>query len=109
MKNFLNKDRRKKNPDLRITVGRPKEHHGLEIVETYQEVDKMTPEQVETHKETISRILFTNELKLHHKLSWDEAMKHGCNNQSVEELDRSRQEISHINAKIRKSVHNHYS
>ena len=67
VKNFLNKDRRKKNPDLRITVGRPKEHHGLEIVETYQEVDKMTPEQVETHKETISRILFTNELKLHHK------------------------------------------
>ena len=101
-KDFLNKDMMKKNPDLRVTIGRLKEYHGLEIVRTYHDYEQMTPEQIEAHKESIARMMFTNELKLNHKQSWDEAIKLGYNNQGVEEIAESMQGIFHVNSKNRK-------
>ena len=47
-------------------------------------------------------LMFTNELKLNHKQSWDEAIKLGYNNQGVEEIAESMQGIFHVNSKNRK-------
>ena len=101
-KNFLNKELMKKSPDIRVTVGRLKDHYALEVVRTYHNYDNMTPQEVEAHKETLSRVWFTNELKLNHKLSWDEAIKHGYNNNFVSEIAEKMQGIFHINAQNKK-------
>ena len=101
-KAFLYKDMMKKNPDLRVSVGRLKGHYALEIVRTHHDYEILTPEQIEAHKESIARMMFTNELKLNHKQSWDEAIKFGYINQSVEEIAESMQGIFHVNSKNRK-------
>ena len=101
-KNFINKELMKRNPDIRVAVGRLKDHYALEVVRTYHNYDNMNPQEVEAHKETLSRVWFTNELKLNHKQSWDEAIKFGYNNNFVSEIAERMQGIFHINNKNKK-------
>ena len=101
-KNFLSKELTKKNPELRVSVGRLRDHYALEVVRTYHNFENMAPAEIEAHKETLSRVWFTNELKLNHKQSWDEAIKLGYNNNFVAEIAEKMQGIFHINAKNKK-------